>query len=142
MLTAVATAMRCPLCLLLAFLPNVPDGRFLWLELMPAKTAPWPRKVSEVYVGDSPFVAAVDDVNQALYFSVLLVLISVGSTFLSAASKKCPAAVSATLLTGMQMALGYVADVLCALDVNLDGMKPLNTQQNHPGGSETCWEKA
>ena len=49
---------------------------------------------------------------------------SMGSTLLSAGSKKCPAAVSATLITGTQMALGYVVDVLCTLDVKEDGMKP------------------
>ena len=55
MLTMASTSMRSPLCLLLAFWPNVPDGRFLWLEVMPAKAAPWRRKVSEVDVGDPPF---------------------------------------------------------------------------------------
>ena len=49
----------------------------------------------------------------------------------SAASKKCPAAVSSTLITGTQMVSGYVVDVLCTLDVGLDGMKPLNTQPKH-----------
>ena len=59
---------------------------------------------------------------QALYFSVLVATISVGSTLLSAASKKCPAAVSTTVMTGIQMTVGYVVDVLCTLDVNLDGV--------------------
>ena len=55
---------------------------------------------------------------------VLLVLMSMASTLSGVGSKKCPAAVSATLMTGTEMAAGYVVDVLCTLDVKEDGMKP------------------
>ena len=66
---------------------------------------------------------------EALYFLLLLALISFGSVFSSAASEKCPAAVSSTLVTGTQMVVGYVVDVLCTLDVNLDKVKPQNNQK-------------
>ena len=66
---------------------------------------------------------------EALYFLVLLVLVSIGATLLSTASKKCPAAVSATVTTGTQMVLGFMVDVFCTLDVNLDDVKPQCNQK-------------
>ena len=66
---------------------------------------------------------------EALYFLILLVLVSIGATLLSTASKKCPAAMSATVMTGTQMALGYMVDVLCTLDVNLDEVKAQSNQK-------------
>ena len=41
MLSTASTVVRCPICLLLAFLPGVPDGRLRQLELAPLQAAPW-----------------------------------------------------------------------------------------------------
>ena len=76
--------------------------------------------LDEMYTVD--YIYLDREAVQGFYFLVLLVLLSLGSILSSVSSKKCPAAVSATVITGTQMALGYVVDVLCTLDVNFDEM--------------------
>ena len=109
MLSTASTAVRSPLCLLLAFLPNMPNGKLLELEFEPLEAAP-----GRHCLGDPLRPSA-----QVLCFLLLMVLLGARSLLASAASKKCPAAVSATVMIGAQMASGYVLDVLCTWDIGL-----------------------
>ena len=85
MLSMAATVARCPFALLLAFLPNVNDGRLTNL------------------------VVAKEEV--ALCLLLLMVFLGFRSLLTSAAAKKLPAAVSSTVIVGTQMSSGYVFDI-------------------------------
>ena len=87
MLAIAATVARCPVALLLAFLPHVKDGRLVNLAVAPQEVA--------------------------LYLLLLMVFLGFFSLLTSAAAKKLPAAVSSTVMVGTQMASGYVFDIIC-----------------------------
>lgn len=91
MLTTSAMLQRCIICWSLHFIPAVPDGRF---ELL-GKSLP----------------------QSLLFFSCLAAPPWPAAIFLtnilsSVASKKCPAALSSTMMNGSCMAFGYVMDIL------------------------------
>lgn len=86
MLTTSAMLQRCIICWSLHFIPAVPDGRF---ELL-GKSLP----------------------QSLLFFSCLAAAIFLTNILSSVASKKCPAALSSTMMNGSCMAFGYVMDIL------------------------------
>lgn len=86
MLTTSAMLQRCIICWSLHFIPAVPDGRF---ELL-GKNLP----------------------QSFLFFCCLAAAIFLTNILSSVASKKCPAALSSTMMNGSCMAFGYVMDIL------------------------------
>ena len=86
MLTSSAMLQRWIVCWLLHFIPAVPDGQV------------------QVVGEDLP--------KSLLLFVCLTVAIFVTNIFASVASKKCPAALSSTVMNGSQMACGYFMDIL------------------------------
>lgn len=86
MLTTSAMTQRWIVCWTLSFIPVVPDGRFELLAQAPPKTL--------------------------LLFMALMIAIFLTNILGSVASKKCPAALSSTLMTGSMMASGYLLDIL------------------------------
>lgn len=86
MLTTSAMLQRCIICWSLHFIPAVPDGRF---ELL-GKSLP----------------------QSFLFFCCLAAAIFLTNILSSVASKKCPAALSSTMMNGSCMAFGYVMDIL------------------------------
>eukprot|EP00913_Durusdinium_trenchii_P023706 g22267.t1 len=92
-------------CWTLSFIPVVPDGRFELLD---------PRRES---ASSEPGPAGAARSAQAppktlLLFMALMIAIFLTNILGSVASKKCPAALSSTLMTGSMMASGYLLDIL------------------------------
>ncbi|CAK9050249.1 unnamed protein product [Durusdinium trenchii] len=85
MLTASAMVQRWVVCWALAILPVVPDGHFELLWSSPEKTL--------VFLASCIFLLFVSNLAQSM------------------AAKLCPAALSSTLITGTQMASGFLLDV-------------------------------
>lgn len=86
MLTTSAMLQRWIVCWCLAFLPVIPDGRFGLLRQNVGRTF--------------------------LFWLCLAATIFCTNLAASVASKKCPAALSSTLVTGATMTCGYLSDIL------------------------------
>lgn len=63
---------------------------------------------------------------QVVFFFLLLVILWVCNLLSSMGAKKCPAALSSTVMTGVQMASGYLVDILCALQKRSRLVETLN----------------
>ena len=111
-LTSSAMAWRWLVCWVLAFCPQVPNGHFENLLTSPFQS------VSRALLHATSLSA------QVLCFFLLLVILWVCNLLSSMGAKKCPAALSSTVMTGVQMASGYLVDIVCALHEGLSWLGP------------------